>query len=82
MDDDVTRRLEAVFRDVFMDDDVTISAATTTDDVVGWDSVAHISLIYAIEEEFGIEFAADDIEALANVGELAAVIRQLTCSDG
>lgn len=77
MGDEVKGRLEGVFRDVFMDDELTFSPSMSAADVESWDSVAHISLIYAIEEEFGVEFLADDIQGLANVGELEAVLRRL-----
>ena len=33
----------------------------TMDDVNNWDSLTHMNLIVAIEEEFGIEMSGDDI---------------------
>lgn len=77
MSDDIGARLGSVFRDVFMDDGLVIRPEMTAEDLDEWDSVTHISLVYAIEEEFGVEFAADDIQGLANVGELERVIRDM-----
>jgi acyl carrier protein len=33
----------------------------TMDDVSNWDSLTHMNLIVAIEDEFGIELSGDDI---------------------
>ena len=56
MRDKVYAKLTAVFEDVFDDYDVKINDNTVAGDIEGWDSLTHITLISAIEEEFGIEF--------------------------
>ena len=48
----------------------------TADDVAGWDSVTHITLIYAIEDEFGIKFSTRDLEGLTCVGDLIETVRR------
>ena len=42
----------------------------TADDIEAWDLVSHITLIYAIEDEFGIKFNTRDLENLSCVGDL------------
>jgi acyl carrier protein len=63
-----------VFRDVFEDDDITVSDATTADDIEDWDSLEHINLINAIEQEFGIKFNMGQIVSMKNVGEMVTII--------
>jgi acyl carrier protein len=46
----------------------------TADDIPGWDSIAHIHLIFAVEEEFGIKLSTQDLEGLDDVGALQATI--------
>ena len=46
--DEIYKRLNSVFRDVFDDDTLEISEATSADDIDDWDSLAQISLIAAI----------------------------------
>ena len=59
-------RLAKCFSAVFPDlDDQEIRLATTTN-VDGWDSVASVTLITLIEEEFGVEVDADDLERLVS----------------
>lgn len=63
-------RLEQVFRLVFADDTLTLTDETTAADVEGWDSVAHINLMFSIESEFGIQFPGNELAEMRNVGEL------------
>jgi acyl carrier protein len=46
----------------------------TADDIAAWDSVTHIQLIFAVEEEFGITLTMRDLETLDDVGALRAAI--------
>ena len=72
--EEVFEKLNEVFRDVFEDDDITVEDATTAVDVDGWDSLEHINLINAIEQEFDIKFNMGQIVSMKNVGEMADII--------
>ena len=72
--EEVYKRLNAVFADVFDDEELTVSDETTAADVEGWDSLVHITLIDAVEEEFDISFDMKTIVKLKNVGEMVDVI--------
>ena len=41
-----------------------------------WDSLQHLQIILALEEEFGLQFAPDDIDHLQTVGLLVAAINE------
>jgi acyl carrier protein len=69
-------RLTAIFRRVFDDDSVMLTGSTTADDIDGWDSLSHMNLILAIEEEFQLEFTQREAVDFKNVGELAASIKK------
>ena len=70
---EVLGRLQGVFDDVFIDE-VKINEATTADDVDEWDSLTHVSLIVAIEKEFGVRFGTGEVEKTNNVGDLCRLI--------
>ena len=53
---EITERLNRVFRDVFDDDSISVNENTTSADIEDWDSIEHINLIAAVENEFGIRF--------------------------
>ncbi len=76
--EEVYKRLNAVFADVFDDEELTVSDETTAADVEGWDSLVHITLIDAVEEEFDISFDMKTIVKLKNVGEMVDVILEET----
>ena len=73
---DVAERLTEVFRTTFGDESLVIESHMTADDVAGWDSVTHITLIYAIEDEFGMKFSSRDLEQLACIGDLLAIVQR------
>mgnify|MGYP000353541066 CR=1 FL=1 len=66
--------LQPIFQEVFDDDDLTISSSTAAADVDGWDSLAHIRLVVAIERAFDLRFSASEISELKNVGEMCELI--------
>ena len=46
--EEIYARLNAVFRDVFDDETLTVSDTTTADDIDDWDSLMNITLIAAV----------------------------------
>lgn len=71
---DVLNRLTTIFRELSDEDDVVLVDSTTAEDVPGWDSIFHVKFVIAIEQAFKVRFDASEINAAANVGELAAMI--------
>ena len=73
---EIMPRLTAVFRDVFDDDSIVITPRTTADDIDDWDSIEHITLIGAVEDEFGVKFRMGEVSGMKNVGEMIEIIAQ------
>ncbi len=73
---EIYERLNEVFRDVFDDDEIEVEAETTADDIEDWDSLAHINLISAVEDEFGIRFKMGEVSTMKNVGEMVEIIAE------
>ncbi|MDO4458922.1 MAG: acyl carrier protein [Clostridia bacterium] len=69
-------RLNRVFQDVFDDASIRITPKTTANDIEDWDSLEHITLISAVEREFGMKFKMGEISSMKNVGEMAQIIAQ------
>lgn len=66
----VDDKLQDIFRTVLEDDDLVLTDEMTAADVPSWDSVAHVSLMFTIEAEFGLQFSDDQLTSFRNVGEL------------
>jgi acyl carrier protein len=74
-DDIIYQRLATVFQDVFDDDALTPHAAMSAKDVPEWDSMSHIRLVVAVEEEFAIKLSTAELAKLENVGQMVVLIR-------
>lgn len=72
--EEVFVKLNEVFRDVFDDESITVTDATTAKDIDDWDSLEHINLLAAIEQEFGMKFNMGQVVSMKNVGEMADII--------
>lgn len=74
MNQEIMDRLNAIFQDVFDDDSLTVGPNTTAKDVEDWDSLSHITLISAVEDEFRMKFSMKEVVEMKNVGEMISII--------
>lgn len=72
---EIYEKLEEIFADIF-DEDIKLSPETTAEDVEDWDSLSHITLISAVEAEFGMRFKMKEVSSMKNVGEMASIIAE------
>lgn len=70
----IFEKLTAVFQDIFDDEGITISESTTAADIEDWDSLTHIMLLSAVEDEFNVKFDMKAVQGLKNVGEMVDLI--------
>lgn len=73
---EIYERLESVFQDVLDDENIQLTSSTTADDIDDWDSIEHITLISAVEDEFKMRFTMGEVSGMKNVGEMAEIIQQ------
>ena len=71
---EIFERLNEVFQDVFDDDSITVSENTTAADIEDWDSLSHITLVSAVEDEFRMKFSMKEVVEMKNVGEMATIV--------
>ncbi len=74
MKEEIYERLNKVFRDIFDDEEIIVKPETTANDIEDWDSLEHINLIVAIEQEFGMKFNMNEVTTMKNVGEMVDII--------
>lgn len=72
----IKARLNEVFRDVFDDESIELSEDTTADDIDGWDSLEHITLISAVEKAFKMRFTMKEVSGMKNVGEMIDILAE------
>ncbi len=73
---EIYKKLNEIFREVFDDENIEVNANTTSADIEDWDSLEHINLIVAVENEFGIKFNMGEVTTMKNVGEMVEIISQ------
>ena len=73
-DTHIYRSLTEIFREVFDDDTIVLTPETTAADIEGWDSMAHVGLMVAIEARMNVRFKSTELEAMHNVGQLTGVL--------
>ena len=69
-------RVERIFREVFGDAELKIFPEMTARDVANWDSFNHINLIVALEGEFRISFATEEIIEMLYVDDLIKLLQE------
>lgn len=65
--------LRPIFATVFRRE-MPLSAGLTAQDVADWDSFKQIEILIAVEERFAFKFASVEIDEMASLGDLVAVI--------
>jgi acyl carrier protein len=74
---DILGDLTGILRDLLDDDGIVLSMDTGRPDVPGWDSLAYVNFIVAVEIRFGIKFRVADVEAFETVGEIVTAVEGL-----
>jgi acyl carrier protein len=54
----------------------TILETSTPESLAGWDSLAHVHLITALEAEFGLEFSIDEALGLTSVAAILTALAE------
>ena len=71
MSEQVFNRVQQIASDVLLSD---VTADSSPETVESWDSVQHLNLILAIEEEYGFQFSPEEMESAKTVGQLAGLV--------
>ena len=71
---EIIAKVQDIFRDCFDEPSIIINDSTSPADIEGWDSIAMINIISAIEMDFNIKFSLDELEVLNNVSTIVDAI--------
>jgi acyl carrier protein len=73
--DDVRDKLNHCFALAFPKLDPSQYATATAENTEGWDSLAQVTLIAVISEEFGREIDYEEFEGVTSFGDLARTLQ-------
>ena len=71
---DIEKRIIFIMSEVFDINKDTIKDDSSTNNLVEWDSMNHMNLIVALEEEFKCDFDEDDIENMVSFEIMKTII--------
>jgi len=73
---DVTDRVRTIVASVLRVPADALDPTSSPDTIASWDSLNHMQLILALEENFGLRFAVDEMEAMQSVGGIIAILSE------
>ena len=68
--------LEKIVSTILRRENISLSMDMTATDVEGWDSLNHVQILFAIEQELGIQFPINEIQGLNNIGDLIELMKK------
>ena len=69
-------RVRSIFSDVFQVPLEDVRADSSPDTIPNWDSLQHLNLVLALEQEFNVQFSPEEIEQLLSVELVAALLEE------
>lgn len=69
--------LERIFGETLGIDPAVLQDHSSGRDFAQWDSLAHLTIISRLEEEFGVEFEVEHIQSMRTYGQIKNILRDL-----
>lgn len=73
-EDQIAERVRGIMADLLQVDQAALIPESSRDSIGGWDSANHLTLILALEEEFGVSFDVAEIESMFSLQDILAVL--------
>ena len=74
--------LEELMAMVLEIDPAQLNDRSSRTDISNWDSLAHLSVIAAVEEAYGVELSTAEMREASSVGSLRALLDMKRAGDG
>lgn len=69
-------KLEQIFVDIFQMERSQVNDETSVDTVEKWDSLAHLNLVLALEETFGVTFTEEQSVEILNYPLIKTILSE------
>jgi acyl carrier protein len=53
-----------------------LEPASSPDNIETWDSIQHLNMVLALEQEFGVEFTPEEIEQMLSLELIALLVQE------
>lgn len=69
-------KTRAIVADIFEVPLESVTAQSSPDTIETWDSIHHLNMVLALEQEFGVQFSPEEIEQLLSVELIVALVAE------
>lgn len=69
-------KTRAIVADIFEVPLEKVTPQSSPDTIETWDSIHHLNLVLALEQEFGVQFSPEEIEQLLSVELIVALVAE------
>ena len=76
MSQPIEQRVRQVASDVFNVPAAQITAQSSPETIETWDSVQHLNLVLALEQELGVVIEPEEIEKMKSIGDVITLMQQ------
>jgi len=73
---EINLKLKNIFSTLFFVDEDQITPESSQDSIENWDSMQHLNLVTAIEDEFKCSFEEEDIVQMLNFQLIATIVEE------
>jgi acyl carrier protein len=74
MSSPVLERVRGIAADVLKLPATQITPQSSPESIEGWDSVQHLNLVLALEQEFDVQFEPEEIDQMSNIDRIRLVL--------
>lgn len=67
-------QVKQIMSDILDLDTAAVGATTTQENTANWDSMSHLNLVIALEQEFGVSFTPEEMEQLVSFGHILQIL--------
>ena len=78
MADQLLDRIRGIAADVLEVPVVKINASSSPENIDTWDSVHHLNLVLALEQEFDLQFEPEEIDQMKDVQHILEILAKKT----
>jgi acyl carrier protein len=71
----ITEALNPIFQRIFNAPTLQVTDTLNAEQVSGWDSLTHLTMISEVENHFGIKFKLKELIGMKNVGDMIQLIQ-------
>jgi len=72
----IEEQVKQILGDIFDLDPSSIDGATEKNRTANWDSLNHINMVVALEQEFNVSFDLSEIEAMVSFQDIVEIVER------